>query len=119
MAFMVVVFVLLLGMAIAIGRMNLGNSEIEGAARTAARTISMARDPHAAVAQAQVDAASAVGSGSDRCQDWFFGADITDAEVAVTVRCHVQIEQAILVPLGSVTVEQTVTEVRDQYRSSG
>lgn len=119
MVAMTVVFVLFIGLAIVVGRMNLGNSQVEGAARTAARTISMARDPHAAVADARGDAAAAVGAGTDRCQDWAFSENITTDSVTVTVSCDVQIDQTFLVPLGRVTVEQSVTEVRDQYRSSG
>jgi Flp pilus assembly protein TadG len=117
MAFMTAVFVLLIGAAIVFGRMNLGNSEVEGAARGAARTISMARDPDEAVARARQDAAGAVGANTDRCENWEFGADVSAAEVTVTLRCDVRIDQAFLVPLGAVTVEKTVTEVRDQYRS--
>lgn len=113
----VFVFFSFLGLVWVAGRINLSHSEVEASSRTAARTLSMARDPHSLVAEVRQDVATAVGAGTDRCGSFAFSADISDAVVEVTVTCHVNIEQPLLSMAPSMRVSRTVEEVRDQYRS--
>lgn len=114
----VFVFFSFLGLVWVAGRVNLSHSEVESASRTAARTLSMARDPYSLVDETREDVANAVGAGTDRCEGFVFDPDITDEVVIVTVTCHVDIDQPLLAMAPSMEVSRTVEEVRDQYRSA-
>lgn len=123
MAMMVVFFFAFVGLVMVAGRLNVANTEVDAAARTAARTISMARDPHGAVGVAEDEAADAVGAGSSMCEDWTFPEPEIDqgaGTVTVTIRCDVAVDDAFLglLDMGpTVGVSREVTEVLDQYRS--
>ena len=68
--------------------MHAGYGAVESAARHAARTISIARDPTAAVGVAETDAATTVRVGSPRCLDMGMSHTVTDDQVTVTDHLH-------------------------------
>jgi Flp pilus assembly protein TadG len=99
------------------GRLNVGSAHAESAARSAARTISEARDPRAAIAGAEADARTTVREGSAMCTSMSFQPSVTDTEVEVTVACQVDLSEATLLQVpGTMTVSATADEVIDRYR---
>jgi Flp pilus assembly protein TadG len=111
---------LFVAMIIFAGRLNVGSASAEAAARSAARAISVARDPQAAVADARADAASTVRLGSAMCASMRFEPEISAAEVRVTITCRVDLSEATLLRVpGSMDVTATAREVIDQYRETG
>jgi hypothetical protein len=116
----VFVFAPLLALAIFVGRMHAGYGAVETAARHAARTISISRDPAMAVAVAQADAGTTVRVGSPRCLDMAMSHTVTGDEVTVTITCTVDLSEATLLPVvpGVQTVSATAVEPRDRHRES-
>ena len=116
----VFVFAPLLVLAIFVGRMHAGYGAVESAARHAARTISIARDPTAAVGVAESDAATTVRVGSARCLEMGMSQTVTDDRVTVTVTCTVDLSEASLLPVipGVRSVSATAVEPRDRHRES-
>ena len=116
----VFVFVPLLLLCIFVGRMHAGQGAVESAARHAARTISLARDPAAAVGVAQSDAATTVRAGSPRCLEMGMSHTVATDRVTVTITCTVDLSEATLLPVvpGVQTVSATVVEPRDRHRES-
>ena len=116
----VFVFAPLLVLAIFVGRMHAGYGAVESAARHAARTISIARDPTAAIGVAETDAATTVRVGSARCLEMGMSQAVTDDEVTVTVTCTVDLSEASLLPVipGVRSVSATAVEPRDRHRES-
>jgi hypothetical protein len=114
----VFVFAPLLVLAIFVGRMQAGYGAVESAARHAARTISIGRDPTAAVGVAESDAATTVRVGSPRCLDMGISHTITDDQVTVTITCTVDLSEASLLPVipGVQSVSATAVEPRDRHR---
>jgi Flp pilus assembly protein TadG len=103
-----------------VGRMNVGSAHTEAAARAAARTISLARDPASAEGAAREQARRIVEEGSPVCTDMQFDAQIGAAEVTVTVACTVDLSQMTklaLVP-GTREVRADATESIDPYREA-
>ncbi|HEX8804028.1 MAG TPA: hypothetical protein VF743_07535 [Acidimicrobiales bacterium] len=114
-----VVSFLFIAMIVFTGRLNMGSAATEAAARSAARSISVSRDPAAAVAQAEEAAASTVNLGSPMCTSMTFSPEITAAAVTVTVACEVDLSEATLLRVpGSMTVTSTAQEVIDRYRET-
>ena len=113
-------FAPLLALAIFVGRVHAGYSAVESAARHAARTISIARDPAEAAGVAETEAASTVRVGSARCRDMSFTHAATAEQVTVTVSCTVDLSEASLVPIipGVRSVSATVVEPRDRHREN-
>ena len=108
---------LLLAGVVLVGRVQGARADLEGAPRAAARDLSLARDPHAVLDMVRSDAEATVRSGAPTCRTLDFTADITGAEVTVTLSCHVDLQAAAVLPVpGSMTVSATATEVIDQYR---
>lgn len=108
--------VLLLAVVV-VGRVQVARADVEGAARSAAREIAIARDPHAAVAAAESGAGSTLGVGSPSCRAMTFTSSITEEWVTVTVGCVVDLDDAAVLPIpGAMTVTATATEVIDTYR---
>jgi hypothetical protein len=104
-----------------VGRVNVAYAQVEGAARSAARAISIARDPGAAVAEAKAAATEAVGEGTSICEQMTFRhspAELTDAsEVTVEISCVVDVSGAVLVEVpGSLSVDAAATEAIDRHR---
>jgi Flp pilus assembly protein TadG len=117
LAFVSFVFIAMIVFA---GRLNVGSASAEAAARSAARSISVARDPAAAVDDARTDAEGTVKVGSAMCTSMGFEPEISPAEVVVTITCQVDLSEATLLQVpGSMEVTATAREVIDQYRETG
>lgn len=111
------VVLLILAVIIYAGRRQAAAGDLEAAAQTGARTISIARDPHAATDAAQTAARDTVDVGSVRCQSLSFSATIDDETVTVNVACQVATRDLIgVIPVGSVRITATATEVLDVWR---
>lgn len=113
------VFVLILGFTTYVGRRSEGQAVTDAAARWAARTISIARDPAAAAGGAEADALDTVRAGRASCGEMSFSWSATDEDVTVTLSCTVDASELLLLPVpGTTTITSTATEPRDQYRES-
>ena len=118
---MIVVFFGFLAAAVFAGRVNTGLSRVEAAARSSARTISIARDPEGAFTVAETQASQMVSEGSPICVDMDFVPDIdpaTDpAVITVDITCEADVSQLSLIGVGP-TYSFTVSaeEVLDRYR---
>lgn len=110
-------FGLLLMAVVAVGRVQNARADVEGAARMAARDLSIARDPHLQLDAAEHTAATVVGVGSPSCRTMAFDAVIEPDRIDVTVSCSADLQDAALLPLpGTMTVAGSAAEVRDAYR---
>jgi hypothetical protein len=99
------------------GKMNVSSAHVEAAARSAARTISLSRNPNAAVADARDQAAAIAEEGSDLCGNMSFAATIGEEQVTVDITCNVDLSEATLAKLpGSMSVSADATESIDRYR---
>lgn len=117
MAATYIAFVMLL---VLVGRVNAGHSSAETAARSAARTIALARDPAAAVGAAQDDAAAIANVGSSTCRSMDLAHSISDIEVTVTVTCQVDLSEVTLVGVAAHwTATATASEPVDRWREGG
>jgi hypothetical protein len=121
LAVLAVVSFLFVAFIVFAGRLNVGSAHTEAAARSAARAISVARDPHAAVAAAEADARNTVREGSAMCTDMSFDPDFREGgpvdEIEVTITCQVDLSEATLLRVpGSMTVSASAREVIDRYR---
>jgi Flp pilus assembly protein TadG len=113
------VFILFAGLVTYAGRVGTAQADTEAAAQWAARTISAARNPETAVADAQADAAATLEVGQAACTSMDFVPVITDTQVTVTISCSADASDLILLPVpGSQTITGTATEVRDQFRET-
>jgi Flp pilus assembly protein TadG len=113
------VFVLFFGLVVFWGRHAEGQATTDAAARWAARTLSIARDPADAAAAAQADAAATVGESQASCASMGFEWSATATEVTVTLSCSVDTSELLLLPFpGTSTITSTAVEVRDQYREN-
>jgi hypothetical protein len=100
-----------------VGRVNVGSAHTEAAARAAARTMSLARDPASAEGRARDQASRIVDEGSPMCREMIFDATIGPEEVTVEVVCTVDLDQAALAEVpGTREVRADATEAIDQYR---
>jgi Flp pilus assembly protein TadG len=114
------VFILFAGLVTYAGRVGTAQADTEAAAQWAARTISASRDPEAAVANAEADAASTLEVGQAACRTMGFAPVITATQVTVTISCSVDVSDLILLPVpGSQTITGSGSEVRDQFREQG
>lgn len=105
---------------VVVGRATITRADVEGAARSAARTISIARDPSAAVSEARDAADRSLEPGSPGCRSMSLASSITDEVVAITISCVVDLREGAILPLpGSVTVSGHASEVIDQHRERG
>ena len=101
------------------GRVNAGHAAVESAARHAARTISIARDPAAAESVARGESATTVREGSAMCRSMHFRARIGSGQVEVTVSCAVDLSEIALLPVpGTRTASATAVEVVDRHRET-
>ncbi len=110
-----------------VGKRNNSSANIEEAARSAARTISIARNPEGAVGKAHDVAAKMAHEGSAFCTHMTFpppdfkppvGDD--PGEVTVTIQCDVDLSEATLIHVpGHRELTATATEVIDKYREVG
>lgn len=110
-------FGLLLAFVAVAGRVQAGRADVEGAARSAARTLSLARDPHAAVTGARIDAGTSLDVGGSTCRSMTFSSQISGERTTVSITCSVDLRAAAVLPVpGSYTVTGTATERIDQWR---
>jgi Flp pilus assembly protein TadG len=108
---------LFIAMIVFVGRLNVGSAHTEAAARSAAREISVARNPRAVVDQARSTAAQMVEEGTAMCRDMSFDAQIDEESVVVSVDCRVDVSEATLLRVpGTMTVSGEAREVIDQFR---
>jgi Flp pilus assembly protein TadG len=109
-------FGLLLAFVMAAGRVQSGRADVDGAARAAARDISLARDPAGEVGAAQAAASTSLDVGEPHCRSMTFDAAVNDVQVVVTVTCRVDLSEAAVLPLpGSYSVTGSATEAIDQW----
>ena len=108
---------LFVAMIVFVGRLNVGSAHAEAAARSAAREISVARDPEAAIGPARSTASQTVEEGSAMCRDMSFDARVTDEDVEVTIDCRVDVSEATLLRVpGTMSVSASAGEAIDQFR---
>ncbi|MGD9798870.1 MAG: TadE/TadG family type IV pilus assembly protein [Microbacteriaceae bacterium] len=108
---------LLLGALVLVGRVQLARADVEGAARSAARDLSIARDPYLAADMVRAGLMTTLDVGSPTCRTLSFMPDIGSARVAVTLTCTVDLSEAAVLPVpGSMSVSATAAEVIDTYR---
>ena len=104
---------------VAVGRVQNARADVEGAARSAARDLSIARDPTASIGRVRESTAATLNVGSPGCRTFTFTPSITVEQVTVTVACHADLEDAAVLPLpGSMTLSASATEVVDIYRET-
>ena len=107
---------LFVAMIVFVGRLNVGSAHAEAAARSAAREISVARDPEAAIGPAR-STSQTVEEGSAMCRDMSFDARVTDEDVEVTIDCRVDVSEATLLRVpGTMSVSASAREAIDQFR---
>jgi Flp pilus assembly protein TadG len=116
--------VLLLLFVVFLGRITQTRGELEGAAHSAARAASMARDPQSAVLAARQMAGAALSGQQVTCGSLAVAVDTSQfkpgGEVAVTITCTVSL--ADLGPLrtpNTETLRTHFTEPIDRYEGVG
>jgi Flp pilus assembly protein TadG len=108
---------LMLALVVLVGRVQSSRADVEAAAHSAARAITLSRDPSDAVEEAHAVTAERLRVGSRSCRALDWDARITEADVTVTVACDVDLSEAALLPVpGTFTVSATSTEVLDRFR---
>lgn len=119
---LIVVFFGFIAAIVFAGRMTVGSAHVEAAARSAARSISIARDPHEAIAGAKAEAAKTAGLGSPMCRSMHFPPPLIDTTVdpvtvTVDITCVVDLSELSLIQVpGTMTVSASAVEVIDRYR---
>lgn len=118
LAVLLPVFILFFGLVVYAGRHERAEATTESAARWAARTMSLARDPATQAGEAEADAAATLDVGSAACVSMGFSYEISDTEVTVAITCQVDVSELMLLPVGGLdtTIQASGTEVRDQFR---
>jgi Flp pilus assembly protein TadG len=107
----------LLVAVVAVGRVENARADVEGAARSAARDLSMARDPHAAIGRVQESTAAMVRVGEPGCRHFSFNATIGKTNVAVAVSCDADLDEDGILPLpGSISLRASASEIIDVFR---
>ena len=113
-------YVLFIMLLVLVGRVNSGHSAAEAAARYAARTIAIARDPTPAVDIAREQAETTVEAGSAKCRSMDFTHTIDGTEVTVTITCQVDLAEVNILGIpGAWAATATATEPIDQHREGG
>lgn len=108
---------LLLGAVVLVGRVQLARADVEGAARSAARDLSIARDPYVAADGVRASLMTTLDVGSPTCRSLSFMPDIGPARVSVTLTCTVDLREAAVLPVpGSMSVSASASEIIDTYR---
>lgn len=108
---------LLLGAVVLVGRVQIARADVEGAARSAARDLSIARDPYVAVDEVRAGLMTTLDVGSPTCRALSFVPDIGSAQVSVTLTCTVDLREAAVLPVpGSMSISASASEIIDTYR---
>ena len=119
---LIVVFFGFVAAVVFAGRITTGRARIEAAARSAARTISIARDPDAAVSSARSQAEEMAAEGSAMCRDMKFRAAIDRVSepdvVTVDITCIADLSELTLIEVvpGDGEFTASADEVLDVYR---
>jgi Flp pilus assembly protein TadG len=121
---LVILIVVFFGFILAVvfaGRLTTGSARVEAAARSAARTISIARDPEAAQDDAAAQAAEMVAEGSALCTSMVFHPTIdrtaTPGVVTVDITCTADLSELALIEVpGNHTYHASADEVLDVHR---
>jgi Flp pilus assembly protein TadG len=109
-----------MALIVVIGRLGNAKLDVDAAAQTAARTISMAHSPADAIDAARREAHDALRVGTPTCRRWTFDARLTSTDVRVDVTCIVDLSAASMIPLpGTVTQTAEASEVRDRFEERG
>lgn len=117
LAILAPIIVLLLMCVVVTGRVQNSRADIEGVAQSAARDLSIARDPAGAVGRVRADAAQMVSVGSPGCQTFTFTPTITATTVSLTIACVADLQDASMLPLpGHMTLTATASQPIDLYR---
>ena len=118
LAVLLPVFILFFGLVVYAGREARAEAVTESAARWAARTMSLARDPATRAGEAEADAAATLDVGSASCASMGFSYTISETAVTVTITCQVDVSELMLLPVGGLdtSIDASATEVRDQFR---
>lgn len=99
------------------GRQQSAQLEVEAAAQATARSISLARDPHAAEPAARAEGEATLAASTVRCDSTEFAIRVDTDQVEVTVRCQVPMGDLTgVIPVGSQTIVATATDVLDVWR---
>ena len=110
---------ILLAFVVLVGRVESARADLEGAAHAAARDLSLARDPTAAISDARAMVETTLHVGSPTCRTMTLTPVLSAEQVTVTVTCQVDLAEAAVLPIpGSMTVSATATEVIDRYREA-
>lgn len=110
---------ILLGCVVLVGRVQISRADLEGAARSAARDLSISQDPQDAIAGVEAGLEATLRVGSPSCRSMTFSPVIADTEMSVTVACTVDLQEAAVLPVpGTMTLTATATEVVDTYREA-
>ena len=126
MAIITPALLLLLGMIVMAGRVDLAAGTVEHAAVSAAREATLARDPASAVAAARSAAAADLTAQGVTCASSSVDVDTAGfaaalgvpATVTVTVSCTVALSDLAVPGLpGSRTMTASATSTLDRYRS--
>ncbi|HAS13144.1 MAG TPA: hypothetical protein DCS55_21930 [Acidimicrobiaceae bacterium] len=108
---------LLLGSVVLVGRVQLARADVEGAARSAARDLSISRDPYVAVEGVRSALMETLDVGSPTCRTLLFSPEIGSTQLSVTITCSVDLQEAAILPVpGSMSVSGSASEVIDIYR---
>ncbi|MCZ7537256.1 MAG: pilus assembly protein [Acidimicrobiia bacterium] len=108
---------ILLACVVLVGRVQIARADLEGAARSAARDLSIARDPTAALATVREALDVTLEVGSPSCRTVVFTPVISATEVSVTLTCTVDLQAAAVLPVpGTMNLSATATEIVDEYR---
>jgi Flp pilus assembly protein TadG len=110
---------ILLACVVLVGRVQTARADLEGAARSAARDLSIARDPYAALGDVQQGVEATLDVGSPACRTLSFTPTISATEVSVTLACTVDLQAAAVLPVpGTMTLDASATEIVDFYREA-
>jgi Flp pilus assembly protein TadG len=121
---LVILIVVFFGFILAVvfaGRLTTGSARVEAAARSAARTISIARDPEEARDEAEAQAADMVAEGSALCTSMVFDPTIdrtdTPGIVIVDITCTADLSELALIEVpGNHTYHASAEGVLDVHR---
>jgi Flp pilus assembly protein TadG len=110
-------FALMLALVVLAGRVQSSRADIEAAAHSAARSITLARDPTSAIAEAHAATVDRLRVGSPSCRTLDWDVRIEPTEVTVDLACEVDLSEAAMLPApGRFVVTASSTEVLDRFR---
>jgi Flp pilus assembly protein TadG len=120
LALVTVPIMLILFVIVAMGRVASARSEVDAAARDAARAASIARTPGAASSAAQDAAAASLGSDGLACRSFNVTVDLSNftpgGTVVAHVACAISLSELSLLRLpASSTITSQFTEPVDTY----